>query len=276
MTIARVDEVRDVPVTSLLAVRFGVAGLVLGLVLLIRRQPLVPAPGEWWRLVVLGALGYAVESAFFFLGLGRGTAATVTLLFYTYPVWVTVLSSVLGMGAPGRVVGGALVAAVAGAAVVIASSGGLDITTAGIVFALASAVTIAFFLIGLQALVKRTPSLVSSMWIALSCAMAHATFSLVSGTGRLPAGRAEWLPILMMGVLTSGAFFLLFLGIRRLGAVRSSIISSLEPVAAAILALVFLGETIRGGVFLGGLLILAGAITATVARGVPQPEDAIP
>jgi drug/metabolite transporter (DMT)-like permease len=276
VTIGRVEGIRDVPVTSLLAVRFAVAAVVLAAVLVIGRQRLLPERGERWRLVVLGALGYGVESAFFFLGLGRGTAATVTLLFYTYPVWVALLSVVLGMGAPGRIVGGALVAALTGAAWVIASSGGLDITAAGILFSLASAVMISFFLIGLQALVKRTPSLVSSMWIALSASLAHATFSLLSGTGRLLAGSAEWLPIVGMGVLTAGAFSLLFLGVRRLGAVRSSIISSLEPVAAAILALVFLGEAVRAGVLGGGALILAGAITAALARGVPEPEEALP
>jgi drug/metabolite transporter (DMT)-like permease len=75
-----------------------------------------------------------------------------------------------------------------------------------------------------------------------------------------------------MGLLTAGAFSLLFLGVRRLGAVRTSIISSLEPVAAALLALGFLGEALRPGVLLGGSLILGGAVAASLARGVPDPE----
>jgi drug/metabolite transporter (DMT)-like permease len=89
---------------------------------------------------------------------------------------------------------------------------------------------------------------------------------------RLPAWPAELVPILAMGGLTAAAFSLLFLGVRRLGAVRAAIISSLEPVAAAVLALVFLGETLRPGVLFGGLLILGGAIAASLARGVPEPE----
>jgi drug/metabolite transporter (DMT)-like permease len=43
-------------------------------------------------------------------------------------------------------------------------------------------------------------------------------------------------------------------------------------VAAAILALAFLGELLRPGVLLGGLLILGGAIAASLARGVPEPK----
>jgi drug/metabolite transporter (DMT)-like permease len=275
VTLGRSVAVRDVPVSSLLAVRFGTAAAILALILVVRRGSLRPARGEGWRVVLLGAVGYAVESAFFFLALGRGTAATVTLLFYTYPVWVALLSAVVGMGVPGALVGGSLVAAVAGSGLVVASSGGLDITSPGIVFALASAVTISFFLIGLETLVTRTPSLASSMWIALSASAAHATFAVVSGTGRLLHAE-ELLPVLGMGVLTSGAFLLLFLGVRRLGAVRASIISSLEPVAAAALALAFLGETLRLGVVGGGALILAGAVAAALARGVREPEDALP
>jgi drug/metabolite transporter (DMT)-like permease len=126
-----------------------------------------------------------------------------------------------------------------------------------------------------ETLVTRTPSLASSMWIALSASAAHATFAVVSGTGRLLHAQ-ELLPVLGMGVLTSGAFLLLFLGVRRLGAVRASIISSLEPVAAAALALVFLEESVRLGVLGGGALILGGAIAATLARGVREPEDALP
>jgi drug/metabolite transporter (DMT)-like permease len=272
VTIGRSEPLRDVPVSALLSIRFGTAAILLAVLLLVARQPIRPAPGEGRRLLLLGALGYGIESAFFFLALTRGTAATVTLLFYTYPVWVAVVSGVLGMGLPGLLVGGSLVAAVAGSGVVVASSGGLDITGLGIAFALASAVTISFFLTGLEALVPRTSPLGASMWIALSASAAHATFALVSGTGRLPTWPDEWLAILAMGVLTSGAFSLLFLGVRRLGAVRSSIISSLEPVAAAILALAFLGEVLRLGVVAGGGLILAGAVAASLARGVPEPE----
>jgi drug/metabolite transporter (DMT)-like permease len=267
---------RGIPVSSVLSIRFAVAGLVLAAVVVLSRQSLRPAPGEGSRLVGLGAVGYAVESAFFFLALGRGTAATVTLLFYTYPAWVAVLSAALGMGVPGLLLGGSLVAAISGAGLVAASSGGLDITEAGIAFALASAVAIAIYLVAFEALVRRTSVLTSSMWVSLGASAALATYALVTGTGRLPAGGAEWFSLLGMGVLTAGAFFLLFLGVRRLGAVRSSIIASLEPVFAAVLAYAFLDESLRAGVTLGGALILAGAIAASLARRAGEPEEAVP
>ncbi len=275
VVLGKTEGVQAIPVASMLAIRFAVAALALAGVLGVTRGSLRPAPREWRWLLLLGAVGYAAEATFFFLALGRGTAATVTLLFYTYPVVVTVISSLVGLGIPGKLLIGSLIAAVAGAGLVIASSGGLDITAAGIMFALASALTFSVYLITADRTVRRTVPLVSAMWVSASAALALGLSSIASGVGVLPEGTAL-LSVVAMGVLTSGAFTLLFLGLRRIGAVRTSIIASLEPAAAALLAWAFLGESLRGGVLAGGLLILGGAIAASMARGVPEPERAVP
>jgi drug/metabolite transporter (DMT)-like permease len=262
----------ELPVASLLSIRFGSAAVVLAGILAVGRRSLRPAKGEWLLLLLLGGVGYALESALFFLALERGTAATVTLLFYTYPVIVALLSVALGRGLPGWLVGGSLVAALAGTALVVTSSGGLDITTAGLMFALGSAVTFSFYLLGAEASLRRTSSLVAAMWVSLTAAVSLGAISGVSGAGRLPAGRGEWVPVLAMGLLTAGAFFLLFLGLRRVGAVRTSIIASLEPVAAAMLARVFIDEPLRLGMVAGGTLILAAAVASSLARALRRPQ----
>src|SRR6266542_5720757 len=107
----------------------GVGFILLTSLLL--RQPLRAAPGEGWRLALLGVAGYAVEAAFFFAGLKHGTAAAATLLFFTYPVAVALIAFFLGKGLPGWLLGGALVAAVGGAAVVAVAGGGVDIDGTG-------------------------------------------------------------------------------------------------------------------------------------------------
>jgi drug/metabolite transporter (DMT)-like permease len=275
VVIGRSEPIQAMPVPTLLAVRFGIAAAALALVVVATRRSLRAAPGEGGRLFFLGAVLYALESALFFLALERGTAATVTLLFYTYPVLVALLSATTGGGLPGWVVGGSLMAAVAGTIIVVASSGGLDISVAGIGFALGSALTFSVYLVGADRLIRRTPPLATAMWVSLSASLGLAAAAVVTEVAALPATAAR-VPVAGMGVLTAGAFFFLFLGLRRVGAVRSSVIASLEPVAAAVLAAIFVDEPIRAGVFAGGVLILAGAIAATVARGVPRRETAMP
>lgn len=257
---------RKFPVTSMLAIRFAIAAALLAATLALLRQPLRPASGESRGLIALGAVGYATESTLFFLALGHGTASAVTLLFFTYPAMVAVYSAVLGMGLPGWLTTGSLVAALAGAAVVVGSSGGLAISGAGVAFALGSAVTFSLYLIGLEVTLERTSSLSASMWVSASASAALGVIALLGGDGRLPSGPEEWWPIAGMGAFTAAAFSSLFIGLRRLGAVRTAIIAALEPVAAAGLAFAFLGESLRPGTVAGGVLILSAAVTASLAR----------
>jgi drug/metabolite transporter (DMT)-like permease len=264
------------PIASLLAVRFAIAAALLAAALLAFRRSLQAAKGEGWRLAALGVAGYAVEAGFFFAGLKHATAAAATLLFFTYPVAVALIAFVLGRGLPGWLLGGALAAAVGGAAIVAVAGGGVDIDGLGVLLELASSLTFAFYLIGADAVLKRTNSLVGAMWVAAAAAAALAVYAVATGDAQAPRGWHQWGPVLGMGVFTAGAFATLFAGLRRLGAVRTAILSATEPLTAATLAAIFLGERVGVGTLLGGTLILAAAIAASVARARAPAEPPIP
>lgn len=267
---------RDLPVSSMLAIRYGVGALVLALALAALRRPLVPAPGERVGAAALGMCLYAAESALFFKGLEHGTAAAVTLLFFTYPVFVTVASWALGQGRPARVTILALASAVIGAGVVAGTGGGLAVQTAGVLLALASAGVYASYLIGVDLVLKETNPMASAMWVSAGAAVSFIVYTGLLGGGRLPLGWTEWWPVLGMGAATAGAFVCMIAGLQRLGAVRTSIVASTEPLAISLLAFLFLGEGVSLGTALGGLLILAGAIAAGVTRVTTSQEQQIP
>lgn len=270
---------RGVPVSSLLAVRFAIAASVLALVLALTRQRLRAAPREGPRLMMLGIAGYAVEALLFFLAVERGAATAVTLLFFTYPVVVTLLTMALGLGRPNRMVVVALLAAMTGTTIVVGAAGGLSISTSGIVFALLAASSFAGYLVLAPILVRETSSTASSMWVSASASAALALYALLQGA-RLPSGPAELLGVTGMGVFTAGAFFCLFAGLRLLGAVRTAIVAALEPLSTTLLAVIFLGERLKPTTLLGGAFILSGAVAASVARATrraaPEPEIPAP
>jgi drug/metabolite transporter (DMT)-like permease len=267
----------DLTVPAYLMWRFGFAAVLLALVVAVRRLPPLAEPGEGWKLAGLGAAGYATEAVFFFAGLNHGTAATVTLLFYTYPVIVLLLSLAFGRGLPGALLGGSVAATTLGSALVVLSGQGVEISQAGVVFALAAALTFSFYLLGADHVLKETNSLVGAMYVSASASAGLVLFAFLSGQEQLPRHWDQWGPILGAGAFTAGAFVCLFAGLRRLGAMRTSVIASTEPLNAAILAALFLSESIRPGTALGGALILAGAIAASLARvQVPPGEPSIP
>ena len=103
-------------------------------------RSLLPAPGERRRAFLLGAIGYAVESSFFYAGLQRGTAAAVALLFYSYPLGGRPDRAGAEDGAAERPRSfGALALGLVGSGTIVAAGSDVSITTAGVLFTLASA-----------------------------------------------------------------------------------------------------------------------------------------
>lgn len=265
-----------ITVYALLAIRFGVGAVVLTAALVVLGRPLGAAKGERAGLGIIAVCGYAVESSFFFAALRHGTAAAVTLLFFVYPVVVALMSWAVGQGRPNRLTILALASAMAGAAVVVGTGSGLSIETAGVIFALSSSVTYSAYLVGADRVLRRTNALTSAAWVSAGASIGLGLYAAITGNGRLPQGWSGWWPVLGMGLATAGAFVCLLAGIQRIGAVRTAIVSAMEPLAAAVLAFVFLGESVTAGLAVGGSLILAGAIAASLARRATAQEQQIP
>ncbi len=240
---------------TVLSIRFGVAALLLAIVgSAARRQG--PARREAAVLFLLG-LVYTIESTLFFMALERGTAAAVALLFYSYPVVVTVLDFFTGAARPsGRMIL-ALCASIGGSAVVAVAGADGSITGAGIAFALSSATLFAFYLFAGDRMVVRSDAVAKATWTALGCAVGHlvrgvATSSMHSPSGHVPA-------LVANGVVTASAFFCMFAGLRLLGPSRTSVVMTLEAFFGIVFAAVFLGETLGGLQIAGGAAILFGA-----------------
>ena len=265
-----------ITVYSLLAIRFGVAAVVLFALLVALRRPLAAVEGERAGLAVLAVCGYAVEATLFFLALEHGTAAAVTLLFFIYPVVVTLMSWATGGGRPGRLTFLALVCAVSGAAFVVATGTGLSIQARGVVAAFGAATTYSAYLVGTDRVLRRTSPLTSAMWVSAGASLGLFAFASLTRNGSLPDGWGEWWPVIGMGLATAAAFVCLLEGIRRIGAIRTAIVSAMEPLAAAVLAVLFLGESVTGGIALGGALILVGAVAASLARVATVQEQQVP
>lgn len=267
---------RGMTAESMLAFRFGVAAMVLFLALVVLRRPLLAAPGERLGLGLLAMFGYAVEATFFFTAVQHGTAAAVTLLFFLYPVFVTFGAWIVGNGAPARLTIVALLLALAGAGIVVGTGAGLAIQAAGVGFALAAGVTYSAYLVGTDIVLRRTSPLTSSMWVSGGASLGLFLFSAVSGRFTMPVVAADRWSLLAMGVATAGAFVCLLGALQRIGAVRTAIVSATEPLAAAFLGFVFLDEAVSPETAIGGILILAAAVTASLARAATPSEQQIP
>ena len=240
------------------------SALVLFGLLAVLRRGLLPARGERLRPLLLGAVGYALESALFYSALQRGTAAAVALLFYAYPAIVTVLELVTGVVAVSVRLLAALALSVAGTALIVVSGGNVAITSAGILLALGSAVSFAFYLLASRRAVTKTDPMVNAAWVAAGASLSLTVQGLATGGLRNPGG--DWWLMLANGVATAAAFSLLFAALRSLGASRTAVVMTLEALSAVVLAALLLGETIGGVQLLGGAAILAATVLISTTK----------
>jgi drug/metabolite transporter (DMT)-like permease len=249
---------------TLLFLRFSVTAVLIAVVAAVTRNPIVPAPGERLGIALAGLFGYGVESAFYFSALNHGSAATVTLLFYVYPVWVMLIASLLDREVPARVLVIALAMALGGGAVVILGGGGVAISALGAVLAICCSLVYTGYLTAADRVAKRSSPITTGLWVAAGAALANLTLAIVTGSWTVPAGHLAALRVLAMGAFTAAAFVCLVASLQRIGAVRNGIIGVLEPLTVAVLAAIFLGQPITASVVIGGVLILGAGVLATV------------
>ncbi|HVV37730.1 MAG TPA: DMT family transporter [Acidimicrobiales bacterium] len=263
-------------VATVLSIRFAVSGAVLVAVCLIRRIPPRPVRGEWLGIFLLGAVGYMVESSFFFAAIARGSTAAVSLLFYVYPAMVTVIEAVRGRRFPSKVVLGALGLSITGSALVAGAGGHVDIQRMGVVFALCSATTFASYVTVGARLTEKSDPMATGAWVALG-ASASFTVRAVVGPG-YAATAGHWPILLGNGVANALAFGMMFAALALLGPARASVVLTLEAVFTVILSFVILHEPLAGIQLVGAVAVLLAAVTVARSSGseIVEEEAAVP
>ncbi|MGW6708206.1 DMT family transporter [Streptomyces sp. NPDC054956] len=237
-------------------------------------------------LIGTGLLFTLFQSAYFAAVRETGLAVGTVVTLGAGPVLIALgarywMGERLGRG--GIVaVGGAL----AGLAVLVLGSGAGEVRPAGIGWALLSAAGYGAMTLRARLLGRRGAGgdpLVTTVWSVGVGTVCLLPAALVEGLLPHTAEpvRVLWLLAYMATVPTALAYALYFTGAAAVRAATVSVIMLIEPVGAAAIAVLVLGERLTGAVVLGTVLLLSavGALIAAESRrpagGVADaPEDA--
>ena len=270
--LARIAFAAGVDTVTLLALRFAIASVLMLTMLRIRGNA-IPRGTTLGVLVALGALGYGGQAITYFTALSLAPAGLAALLLYLHPALVALLAAVFlrERMTAGKL--GALTLALAGTTLTVAPAiGGEAIAGApevaiGLAFAVASAAFYAVYIVVAAAIATRAEALAMSTVVITSAAAVFVVAMLVRGP-HWPQTTGGWLAIVGIALLcTVVAITLYFAGLERIGPVRASTLSTIEPLCAVVLAAILLGETLAPVQLAGGALILAGAVGIARARG---------
>ena len=199
--------------------------------------------------------------------------ATLVFLFYTYPTWVAVISSVRGverLTAP-RVI--ALAISLAGIGLMVGLPGSGALHPAGVALALAGALLYALYIPMINRYGSGLPPAVTSAFASGGAAVVLLAAALFQGAPRVAFTPLGWAAILALAVVCTVLAFIIFLrGLAVIGSVRTAIVSTVEPFWTALLGSLVLGQSIGPRVFVGGCLIAVAVVLLQVAGQSSRSE----
>jgi drug/metabolite transporter (DMT)-like permease len=248
--------------------RFLIAVPLLWLLVRLRRAPESARPLPRLALLAGGPL-LTIAALAGFTGLTLIPASVYILLYYSYPAIVALIAVVRGERLS-MISWLALGLTLAGVALTmpdlregLQQSGNVG----GFVLAMINALAVAlYFVFSNRVLRDHTDMPRASLWSLTGALIPLLVIGLLRPAPAPPTSGA-WLSMFALVIIsTIIPVVTLNAGIQKLGAVRASIMSTLEPILTLILAVIVLGDRLTLIQLIGGALILASVIMVQLNR----------
>ncbi len=258
--------------------RVTFAFLVFLAVLLWRRggrRLRLPAP-DFGRMLRLGVLGVAASNYFYYLAIQRTNVAIAIMVQYTAPVWVVFYMAVRRLQRPtlSRLAAVALV--VTGIALVIGGFGrnGQHLDPMGLVAALLTAFSFAFYNVGAHGLLGRYDHWMVLLYMTGSASLFWIVVNPPWKVLSEHYSSEQWLFLLVFSVVSLLVPFSLYIGgLRYLDPTRAVVVSCLEPMFSVLIAALVLHELVHPRQMFGMVLVLVAIVVVQMPdRG---SEDAM-
>jgi drug/metabolite transporter (DMT)-like permease len=236
-------------------------------------------------VVIYGITGIAMVQWLYLVAIARMPVSLALLIEYTAPLLVALWVRFARRGEVRARVWAALVLSFGGLAVVAQVWKGFTLDGLGVLAAGAAAISLAaYYLLGERGLGQRD-ALSLSTW---SFAAAAGFWSILLPWWSFPfdlmderatiAGTTApvWLLVIWVVLLgTVAPFGLSLFGIGRIGATRTGLIGTAEPVLAGLFAWIVIGELLTGWQLIGAAVVLAGIVLAETSRPAPTEAEAV-
>lgn len=257
------------PLTALFF-RFAIAAICLCAYQVIRKIPL-PKTQNLRTLILLGGIGFVLQSISFFTALTVASPGLVVLLLYLYPTIVAGIS-ILVLHRPSSLAKlMALGIALLGTVLTIGSV--VDTQISGVILGLISASVYAtYVLVGEQVMQEEEPLTACTVMIS-SAAVVYGGMVAVRGIS-FPTLLSGWFALAALALVsTILAIGTLFAGIKLLGAPTAAMLSTLEPVVTIVLSMMILHQSVTKIQLIGGTLILVAVVMVAIEKGANQSSE---
>lgn len=250
------------PPLTLGAARFVIASMILGAIMLARKEFVRPAPKDIGLMGLSGILGTTLYFALENIGLELTTASSAALIVASYPAITALLEFIFFRVKISMVKALGIVMAVIGVYLISGSSpgespgqltGNVILILAGFVFAAYSFIT--------RKVVKHYSMVTVSFYQTIAGTLAFIPLAFIERSRwQVPSEESLWI-LLYLGIFCSVAAFMLYnYGLRTLSSSTAVALMNLVPIFGVLFSTVFLHEVLRISDLFGGFIIILGVI----------------
>ncbi|KQX44710.1 DMT family transporter [Paenibacillus sp. Root444D2] len=250
------------PPLTLGAARFVIASVILGAIMLSRKEFIRPAPKDMGLMALSGILGTTLYFALENIGLELTTASSAALIVASYPAITALLEFIFFRIKISWVKGVGIVMAVLGVYQISGGSSGessgqltgnLILILAGVVFAAYNFTT--------RKVVKNYSMVTVSFYQTIAGTVAFIPLALIERSRwQVPSAESLWV-LLYLGVFCSVTAFMLYnYGLRNLSSGTAMALMNLVPPFGVLFSTVFLHEVLHIFDLIGGMVIIVGVI----------------
>ena len=249
---------------SVLFYRFGLAWLIVSVVMLFRKEKLRVDRREFRTLTSLGIL-FIFSSLTLYLSFHLMPAGVASTILFTYPVMTAAIMALFFHERITFATVSSILLSLVGVLLLYWGDSGGTLNLWGVVLVLISALTYALYII----VVDKSPLAMSSfkinLYVLFYCALGMVIFALLSGQPlMLPPTPKAWLWVGWLAVVPAiMALVMMVYAAKYLGSTPTAILGALEPTTAVLIGVFIFSEPFSLRLLIGIILILA-AVTIVV------------
>lgn len=257
-----------VPVLVMLLFRYGISAAILAIWMLAKSEQFRVKGNEIALLVLLGIL-FACSSLFLFFSYEFIPSGLATTLVYLYPVFVALIMVFLRFY-PSWQTWLSIIATFGGILLLSSPSTGASIRIPGIILAVASALSYAFYLVivNRSKRIKNVSEHTLTLYALLTGAFLFAAIRTLQG-GSITEGintASDWGNLIGLAIVpTMISLLTLAVSSRYIGPTKTSILGVFEPLTAILIGTLLFGEslTMKMGI---GVAVCISAVVFMVLR----------
>lgn len=257
-------------VTTLLFFRFTMAAVFFFLYVFKKNIKLDLTRSQILSLFILGGVLYTLQSSFYFSSVKFIPASLAVLLFYTYPVFVALLSSLVIKEMLTAQIFSSIGLATIGLIMVLGTSFN-NINSYGVMLAFGAALVYSVYIVLGNRVVKQLPVMVTSAFVTLFASISYLVVGISTFNIKLDLTVEAWMAVAGVALFsTILAIFTFFRGIELIGSTKASILSMIEPLVTIAFSALLFYERLSLLQVLGGIFVLLSSVyvvTAEVRKG---------